>query len=177
MPRIYVGACNPKPGTQASTPAPLPCSHFRRLFAFRTLGYRQSKWPTWLSSRLITEKLRLEDVKTKTHTNLFQSRNFWILSHLTQCQRRGGEREREEEGEGEREESKSDPGTPRTFMSHPSSQVWGLGDSLAPKIAGCCSRGPVFDSQPLHGVSYPSVTPFPEDLLPFSGPCRHQVHW
>lgn len=36
MLRICVGACNSKPGTQASTPAPLPRSHFPGLFAFQT---------------------------------------------------------------------------------------------------------------------------------------------
>lgn len=55
MPRIYVCTCDPSPGTQAYTIAPLPRSHFPSLFAFLT----PSDVGRVNDLHFLTEKLRL----------------------------------------------------------------------------------------------------------------------
>ena len=50
-------------------------------------------------------------------------------------------------------------------------------DGSVAKGTSCSSRGPKFNSQHLHGTSFPPATPVPRDLMPSSGLQQQMCIW
>lgn len=55
-------------------------------------------------------------------------------------------------------------------------EKWGWRDASVGNNTHCFSKGPVLNSQHLHGASQLPTAPLPGDLTPSSSLCGHQAH-